>query len=96
LHYVDKTLVFNTWQELIVASGETLNTIGKRLADAVIIAVHDHQHTEVTKAFAEQGYYVLCEKLMTTSVQDCVEMENVIKKSGRIFGMGPGACFCLE
>lgn len=96
MHNVDKTLVFNTWQELIVASGETLNTIGKRLADAVIIAVHDHEHTEVTKAFAEQGYHILCEKPMATSVQECVEMENVIKKSGRIFGMGHGPCSCLE
>ncbi len=62
----------------------------------MIIAVHDHQHAEVTKAFAEQGYHILCEKPMATSVQDCVEMENVIEKSGRIFGMGHGARSCLK
>ncbi|KAF9534142.1 hypothetical protein CPB83DRAFT_866421 [Crepidotus variabilis] len=88
LHNVDKTLVFNTWQELLVASKETINTVGKPLADAVLIAVQDHQHAEVTKAFAEQGYHILCEKPMATSVQDCVEMERAVTKSGKIFGMG--------
>jgi predicted dehydrogenase len=92
IHNVDKTLVFNTWQELIVASAETISTIGKRLADAVIIALQDHQHLEATKAFAEQGYHLLCEKPMATTIRDCVEMESVVKKSGKIFGMGHGTC----
>jgi predicted dehydrogenase len=29
LHNVDKTLVFNTWAELLAASAETISTIGK-------------------------------------------------------------------
>jgi len=62
LHKVDKTLVFDTWQDLLAASDETISTIGKRLADAVIIAVQDHLHAEVTAAFAKQGYHILCEK----------------------------------
>jgi len=95
LHGVDQTLVFNTWQELIVASAETINTIGKRLADAVIIAVQDHQHAEVTKAFAEQGYHILCEKPMATSIQECLAMESVVKQSGKIFGMGHGTSVTL-
>ncbi len=95
LHSVDDTLVFKTWQELIVASAEIINTIGKRLADAVIIAVQDHQHAEVTKAFAEQGYHILCEKPMATSIQECLAMENVVKQSGKIFGMGHGMSVIL-
>lgn len=90
LYKVDKTLVFATWQELHAASAETISTIGKRLADAVIIAVQDNMHLEVTLAFAEQGYHILCEKPMATSLEDCIKMESAIKKAGTIFGTGHG------
>ncbi|KAF5393934.1 hypothetical protein D9757_000160 [Collybiopsis confluens] len=87
-HSIDKTLVFNTWHELHAASADTLRTVGKRLADAVVIAVQDNMHIEVTLAFAEQGYHILCEKPMATSLDDCIRMEEAINKAGVIFGMG--------
>lgn len=85
---VDNTLTFNSWQDLHAASVETIKTVGKRLADGVIIAVQDHLHVEVALAFAEQGYHILCEKPMATSLKDCIMIEEAIKKSGIIFGMG--------
>ncbi|KAJ6629135.1 streptomycin biosynthesis protein StrI [Mycena sp. CBHHK59/15] len=85
---VDGTLVFDTWQGLYAASEETINTIGRRLADAVVIAVQDHMHKEVVLAFAAQGYNILCEKPMATSLEDIIEIEDAIKKAGTIFGMG--------
>ncbi|KDQ29153.1 hypothetical protein PLEOSDRAFT_1063919 [Pleurotus ostreatus PC15] len=87
-HNIDPTLVFETWQELHAASAETIQTVGKRLADAVIVAVQDYMHLEVTLAFAEQGYHILCEKPMATSIDDCLRMEAAVKKAGIIFGMG--------
>lgn len=90
MHLVDDTLVFNTWQDLCKASAETINTVGKRLADAVVVAVQDHMHLEVVLAFAEQGYHILCEKPMSTNLEDCLKMEAVVKKQGLIFGMGHG------
>ena len=89
-HGVDQTLVFDTWQELHAASAETIRTVGTRLADAVIVAVHDHMHVEVVLAFAEQGYHILCEKPMATNIGDCISMEAAVKKAGIIFGMGHG------
>lgn len=90
LHNVDKTLVFNTWQELHAASAETISTIGKPLADAVLVAVQDYLHADVVDAFASQGYHILCEKPMATSLEDCIRIETTIKKAGTIFGMGHG------
>lgn len=87
---VDNSLVFNSWQDLYAASTKTLSTTGKRLADAVLVAVQDRMHLEVTIAFAKQGYHILCEKPMATSVEECIKMEQVIKKAGVIFGMGHG------
>ena len=87
---VDSRLVFNTWQDLHAASTETLTTTGKRLADAVIVAVQDRMHLEVTQAFAKQGYHILCEKPMATSVEECIKIEQAIKEAGVIFGMCHG------
>ncbi|KAH9482833.1 Putative oxidoreductase YteT [Psilocybe cubensis] len=88
LHQVDQTLVFNTWQELHAASAETISTVGKRLADAVLIAVQDHLHAEVAVAFADQGYHILCEKPMATNLEDCIAIDRAIKDARKIFGMG--------
>ncbi|KAI0775972.1 streptomycin biosynthesis protein StrI [Trametes elegans] len=85
---VDNTLVFETYQDLLKASAETIQTIGKRLADAVVIAVQDHMHVEVALAFAAQGYHILCEKPMATSVEECIKIESAVKQAGIIFGMG--------
>lgn len=89
-HNIDQTLVFDSWQELHQASAETIKTVGKRLSDAVIIAVQDQMHLEVCLAFAEQGYHILCEKPMSTNLDDCLKMEAAVKKAGIIFGMGHG------
>ena len=83
-------MVFNTWQELLKASSETVKLLGKRLADAVLVTVQDQMHLEVVLAFAAQGYHILCEKPMGTNVQDCLKMEAAVKKAGVIFGMGHG------
>ncbi|KAH8106092.1 hypothetical protein BXZ70DRAFT_886808 [Cristinia sonorae] len=87
-HLVDDSLVFHTWQELLAASAETIKTVGKRLADAVIVAVQDSMHLEVVLAFAQQGYHILCEKPMSTNLGDCLKMEAAVKSAGIIFGMG--------
>ncbi|XP_006460195.1 hypothetical protein AGABI2DRAFT_135448 [Agaricus bisporus var. bisporus H97] len=87
-HHIDPSLVFTTWQDLHAASAETITTVGRRLADAVIIAVQDQMHPEVTLAFAEQGYHILCEKPMAITPQGCILMERAVKKANIIFGMG--------
>lgn len=92
LHNVDNTLVFNTWQELHTASEETINAIGRRLADAVVIAVQDQMHKEVVLAFAAQGYHILCEKPMATSLEDIIQIEAAVSRAKIIFGMGHGIC----
>ena len=90
---VDNSLAFESWEQFHKASAETIQTIGKRLADAVVITVQDHMHTELVVAFAAQGYDILCEKPMATSIEHCLQIEAAVKKAGIIFGMGHGVCF---
>ncbi|KAI9467232.1 hypothetical protein BJY52DRAFT_1111045 [Lactarius psammicola] len=85
---VDSSLAFETWEQFHKASAETIQTVGKRLADAVVIAVQDRMHAELVTLFAEQGYDILCEKPMATSIEHCLQIEAAVKKAGIIFGMG--------
>lgn len=94
MYGVKESLIFSTWQELHAASAEHLKATGARIADAVVVAVQDRMHCEVVLAFAEQGYDLLCEKPMATSVEDCVRMADAVKNAGIIFGMGHGMCPC--
>ncbi|KAJ2924964.1 hypothetical protein H1R20_g12149, partial [Candolleomyces eurysporus] len=89
-HSIDQSLVFANWEELLAASEEVINTIGKRLADAVLVTVQDHLHLAVATAFAKQGYHILCEKPMATTVDACIEMAEAVKEAGVIFAMGHG------
>jgi len=61
------------------------------LADAVIVAVQDKQHTEVVEACAPLGYHILCEKPLATNAEECIKIANSIKAAGNIvFGVGYG------
>ena len=74
-HFVDRTLVFDEYRDLLKASAETIKTVGKRLADAILVTVQDSMHEEVTLAFAEQGFHILCEKPMSTTLEACFRIE---------------------
>lgn len=87
---VDYSLVFDDWTSLLAASAETISTVGRRLADGIIIAVQDQMHCEVVLAFAEQGYHMLCEKPLATSVEDCIMMKDKVEEKGIIFALGHG------
>jgi predicted dehydrogenase len=96
-HAISPLLTFNTFDDFIAASAasiahsdvETLSGVG-RLADAVVVAVHDRQHKDCVVALAAQGYHILCEKPMATSPEDCIEMADAARKGGKIFGIGHG------
>ncbi|KAJ4147809.1 hypothetical protein LMH87_002313 [Akanthomyces muscarius] len=79
-HSIKEDLQFSNWKDL-KAKG--------KIADAIVIAVQDHQHVEAVEDFAELGYHILCEKPMATSVADCVKIRNLANAtSPKVFGMG--------
>lgn len=52
--------------------------------DLVTVATPNSTHFEITKAFLEAGFNVLCEKPMTMTVEEGEEIVRVAKASGRI------------
>lgn len=53
-HNIASDLVVEDWKSLIPKG---------RVADAVVIALMDKDHVEAVRAFAAQGYHILCEKV---------------------------------
>lgn len=52
--------------------------------DLVTVATPNATHFEITKAFLEAGFNVLCEKPMTMTVEEGEEIVRVVKATGRI------------
>src|SRR6266436_4778934 len=55
--------------------------------DAVSIVTPNHLHFAPAKAFLEAGIHVICDKPLTTTVDDAVSLAQIVKKSGLIFGL---------
>jgi predicted dehydrogenase len=55
--------------------------------EAVSIVTPNHLHFGPAKAFLEAGIHVICDKPLTTTVEDAVALAGIVKKSGLIFGL---------
>ena len=52
---------------------------------AVAIVTPNHVHYEAAKAFLEAGIHVICDKPMTTTLDDARALVDVVKRSGKRF-----------
>jgi predicted dehydrogenase len=55
--------------------------------DAVSIVTPNHVHFQPAKAFLEAGIHVICDKPLTTTVEDALALEQIVRRSGLIFGL---------
>ncbi len=55
--------------------------------DAVSIVTPNHVHFPAVKAFLEAGIHVICDKPLTTTVEDAETLVRMVKKTGLIFGL---------
>jgi predicted dehydrogenase len=55
--------------------------------DAVSIVTPNHLHFAPAKAFLDAGIHVICDKPLTTTVEDAVALAQLVRKSGLIFGV---------
>lgn len=70
--------VFASYREM-VASDEI---------DAILIATPDHTHAQIAIAAAKAGKHVYLEKPMAHSIEEAIELRNVIKSTGVVFQLG--------
>ena len=55
--------------------------------DAVSIVTPNHLHFAPAKAFLEAGIHVICDKPLTTTVDDALALAQMVHKSGLVFGL---------
>lgn len=53
--------------------------------EAVAIVTPNHMHFGPAKAFLEAGIHVICDKPLTSTLEDAIELERVAEQSGRLF-----------
>ncbi len=76
---------YGNWREMV--EGETGRD--DRL-DLVTVATPNATHYEITKAFLENGFHVLCEKPMTMNAQEAQDIVATAERVGRICAVNYG------
>jgi predicted dehydrogenase len=76
---------YGSWQEML--EGETDR---KDRVDLVTVATPNATHFEITKAFLQAGFNVLCEKPMTMTVEQGEEIVEITKSTGNICAVNYG------
>jgi len=69
---------YRTYEELL-DSGDV---------DLIICGTPDHWHSRISIAAAERGIHVYCEKAMTRTIEEAIEMTDAIRDSGIVFQLG--------
>lgn len=53
--------------------------------DFVVIVTPNSSHFEISKAFLEAGFHVACDKPVTTSLEDAIELQRIAKEKNLLF-----------
>ncbi len=81
---LDPKRVYDNYKEMI--EGELKLPEGERI-DFVSITTPNNWHFPIAKAFLEAGFHVMCEKPMTFNVTEAKELQKIVKKSKKVFGL---------
>jgi predicted dehydrogenase len=74
--------IYTGYAEMAVAEAKRADGI-----DIVAIVTPNHLHHAMAKAFLGAGIHVICDKPMTTSLADALDLADEVRRSGLIFGL---------
>lgn len=76
---------YGDWREMLEDESNRPDPV-----DLVTVATPNNTHFEITKAFLQAGFNVLCEKPMTTTVAEAEEIVAVARQAGRLCAVNYG------
>lgn len=79
---VDPARAYGTYAELIEGERTRMDRV-----DVVAICTPNHTHFPIAKALIEAGFDVICEKPMTTTLEDAVSLHRLAEQHGRFVGV---------
>jgi predicted dehydrogenase len=82
--HLDPSRVYGGFEEM--ADREAARPDGDRI-DFVSVVTPTHMHHPVARAFLERGFHVVCDKPMTTTMEDAESLRTVVARSGVVFAL---------
>lgn len=73
---------YRSFQEMAAAESKREDGI-----DAVSIVTPNNVHYAPAKAFLEAGIHVICDKPLTTTLEDAVDLAKIVQRTGLVFGL---------
>jgi predicted dehydrogenase len=81
---LDPKRVYGSFDEMAKAESEL--PANERI-DFVIVVTPNHVHFPACKAFIERGFHVVCDKPLTTTLEDAEELCRLVKKHDVVFAL---------
>jgi predicted dehydrogenase len=82
--HLDARRVYGSWREMV--EEESRLPDGDRI-DFVTIVTTNVSHFQIARAFIEAGFHVVCEKPMTTTLEDAEALCRLVEKHGTVFAL---------
>ncbi|MEM9780402.1 MAG: Gfo/Idh/MocA family oxidoreductase [Pseudomonadota bacterium] len=82
---LDPSRAYGNWQDMLAGERGRPDRV-----DLVTVATPNATHFEITKAFLEGGFHVLCEKPMTMTVEEGEEIVKISRATGQICAVNYG------
>jgi predicted dehydrogenase len=82
---IDEERAYGDWHEMLKRETDRQDRL-----DLVTIATPNSSHYEITKAFLEHGFDVLCEKPLTTTVVEAEDIVQIARRNSRICAVNYG------
>ena len=82
--FLDPKRVYGSWKEM--AEKEAKLPAGDRV-DFVSIVTPNASHFEIARTFLDAGFHVVCDKPMTTTVEDAEQLCKLVAKHNAVFAL---------
>jgi len=73
---------YRSFEEMAAAESKRPDGI-----EVVAIVTPNHLHHAPAKAFLEAGIHVICDKPLTTTLEDAMDLAAIVKRTGLVFGL---------
>jgi predicted dehydrogenase len=81
---IEPTRSYADWQEMASVEGR-LRREGQGGIDAVSIVTPNHLHASIARAFLAEGIHIICDKPLTVSLAEALELRELARNSGALF-----------
>ncbi|MED6332272.1 MAG: Gfo/Idh/MocA family oxidoreductase [Pseudomonadota bacterium] len=79
---IDPARSYNSFEEMAKKESKLRHGI-----EVVSVVTPNHLHCPAAKAFLKAGIHVICDKPLSTTLEDAEEVESLVKESGLIFAI---------